>query len=132
MKLIYWISSDLQKLLKNFNGTANVTFFRIPLAAFEAGWAPVFPNNLALYLKDLKLLSVCCYHFTYAFQSESTLYSCLNVKELLAQRRRDIWSLSDCFGWVLVYRLSGRGLDSRCCHLKLLSLAIAALNLSLE
>ena len=29
------------------------------------------------------------------FQSESTLYSCLNVKELLAQNRRDIWNLSD-------------------------------------
>ena len=28
------------------------------------------------------------------FQSESTLFSCLNVKELLAQSRRDIWSLS--------------------------------------
>ena len=40
-------------------------------------------------------LTVCFYHVTYAFQSESTLYSCLNVKELLAQNRRNIWSLSD-------------------------------------
>ena len=39
---------------------------------------------------------VCSYHVTYAFRSESTLYSCLNVKELLAQSRREIWSLSDC------------------------------------
>ena len=30
------------------------------------------------------------YHITYAFQSESTLYSCLNVKELLTRNRRDI------------------------------------------
>ena len=30
-------------------------------------------------------LTVCSYHVTYAFQSESTLYSCLNVKELLAR-----------------------------------------------
>ena len=30
------------------------------------------------------------------FQSESTLYSCLIVKELLAPSRREIWSLSDC------------------------------------
>ena len=29
----------------------------------------------------------------YAFQSESTLYICLNVKELLARSRRDIWNL---------------------------------------
>ena len=33
---------------------------------------------------------VCFYRITYAFQSESTLYSCLNVKELLTQNRRDI------------------------------------------
>ena len=31
-----------------------------------------------------------------ACQSESTLYSCLNVKELLARSRREIWSWSDC------------------------------------
>ena len=31
-------------------------FFRIPLALFGAGWSSVFPNNLVLYLKVLKLL----------------------------------------------------------------------------
>ena len=35
-----------------------------------------------------------CYYVTCAFQSESTLYSCLNVKELLAQNRCDIWSFN--------------------------------------
>ena len=30
------------------------------------------------------------------FQSEYTLYSCVNVKELLARSRRKIWSLTDC------------------------------------
>ena len=44
----------------------------------------------------MKRLTVCSYHVTYAFQSESTLYSCLNVKELLAQNRHKIRSLSDC------------------------------------
>ena len=39
---------------------------------------------------------VSSYHVTYPFRSESTPYSCLNVKELLARRRREIWSLSDC------------------------------------
>ena len=34
----------------------------------------------------------------YVFQSESTLYSCLNVNEVLAQNRSEIWSLSDCNG----------------------------------
>ena len=41
-------------------------------------------------------LTVCSYHVTYAFQSESTIYSCLNVKELLARSRLEIWNLSDC------------------------------------
>ena len=34
-------------------------------------------------------LIVCYYHLTYAFQSESTLYSCLNVKEPFARSRRE-------------------------------------------
>ena len=46
----------------------------------------------------LNVITVCSYHVTYAFQSESTLYSCLNVKELLARNRHEIWNLSDCNG----------------------------------
>ena len=30
-------------------------------------------------------MTECFYHVTHAFQSESTLYSCLNVKELFAR-----------------------------------------------
>ena len=41
-------------------------------------------------------LTVCSYHDRYAFQSESTLFSCVDVKELLAWRRCEIWSLRDC------------------------------------
>ena len=37
----------------------------------------------------------CMLYVAYVFQSESTLYSCLNVKELLAWKKRDIWSLGD-------------------------------------
>ena len=43
-------------------------------------------------------LTVCCCNVTCAVQSESTLYSCLTVKELLAQCRREIWSLRD-YNW---------------------------------
>ena len=43
-------------------------------------------------------LIVCFYHVTYEFESESTLYSCLNVMELLARSRRHIWTLSDWNG----------------------------------
>ena len=41
-------------------------------------------------------LTVCSYHVTFEFQSESTLCSDLNVKELLTRSRREIRSLSDC------------------------------------
>ena len=42
-------------------------------------------------------LTVCSYHVTYAFQSDSTLYSCLNVKELLARSRHlDIQATIEC------------------------------------
>ena len=54
MQLINGILSDLQKLLKHFNGTAIVTFFRIQFVL--SAW--VFSNNLGLYLKDWKLLSL--------------------------------------------------------------------------
>ena len=37
-----------------------------------------------------KTMTVCSYHVTYVFQSESTLYSGLNVKELPARSRRKI------------------------------------------
>ena len=40
---------------------------------------------------------VCYYHVMYVFQSESTFYSCLNVKELLAQNKLNI-CLSDSKG----------------------------------
>ena len=74
---------------------------------------------------------------TYAFQSEFTLYSCLNVKELLARRRSQVWSLNDCNWtptqnhWIrkrtlnhlakLTYELSGSELsgsvfESSCSH----------------
>ena len=51
-------------------------------------------KRLKNYKKNMS--TVCSCHVTYAFQSESTLYSSLNVKELFAQSRYKIWSLSDC------------------------------------
>ena len=47
---------NLQKLLKYFNRSAVAAGFRIPLAWFRGDWATLFPNNVALYSKDLKLL----------------------------------------------------------------------------
>ena len=48
------------------------------------------------FLTKLLTSAVCSCHVTYAFQGESTLYSCMNVNELLAQSRCEIWSLSNC------------------------------------
>ena len=60
---------------------------------FSTSW-----GNVRKFVVFNSFVTVCYYHVTYAFQSESTLYSCLNVKELLARNRRDIWSLSDSSG----------------------------------
>ena len=53
-------------------------------------------NHLFFRILDFYILAVWSYHVTYVLQSESTHYGGLNVKELLARNRRDIWSLSDC------------------------------------
>ena len=92
----------------------------------------------------IKILTVCSHYVTYSFQSESTLYSCLNPKKLLVQNRRNIWSSIDCnetrthnhlvqkgsrwnwsvwLSWVFVFKLSGCGFESRCSHLTVRSLA---------
>ena len=63
----------------------------------------IFAENAHFMWVDLdrnadqyKQLIACSCHVTYVSQSESTLYSCLNVKELLPRNRREIWRLSDC------------------------------------
>ena len=67
----------------------------------------LFLQNFLVNTNDSTVLSVLIctvhwtvryYHVTYAFHSESTLYSCLNVKELIAQNRRNILSLSKSNG----------------------------------
>ena len=88
-------------------------------------------------------MTVCSCYVTYLFQSESTLYTCLNVKELLARSRHHIWSLSDSNWtrtqyhlvrkrtleeysrntrvwlnkWVFICELSSCGFESSYCHL---------------
>ena len=41
-------------------------------------------------IQQEKVMIVCSCYVTYEFQSETTHYSCLNMKELLAQNRCDI------------------------------------------
>ena len=52
LQWINGISSDLQKLLKCFNGTATVAFLKIAFALSLS----MFSTNLVLYSKYLKLL----------------------------------------------------------------------------
>ena len=58
-------------------------------------------NYKSLWLKS-HMSTVYYYHVTHAFQRESTLYSCLDVKELWLN------------GWVFVYKLSGCRFKSCC------------------
>ena len=46
--------------------------------------------DLENFFKLKDQLTECSYHITYSFQSESILYSCLNVKELLVRNSQDI------------------------------------------
>ena len=43
--------------------------------------------------------AVCYYHVMYAFQSESTFHSCLNVKGTPRTKQGNIWSLNDELVW---------------------------------
>ena len=54
--------------------------------ANKTGFIEKFPDRQI----ELENSTVCSYHVTYAFQSESTLYCCLNVKEILARNRGEI------------------------------------------
>ena len=53
---------------------------------FWTCWDCLSPLN---WIRPL-LLSTCSCHVTYAFQSQSPLYSCLNVKDVLAWSRHEI------------------------------------------
>ena len=57
-----------------------------------------WPNAWAELWERISMvhLTICSDHFWYPFQSESTLYICLNVNGLPARDRHNIWSLSDC------------------------------------
>ena len=81
-------------ILRFYNGLCD-SFFTLLQVDFKKLVKSIFWGVLFL-LQHLNSLTVCSYHVTYTFQSESTLYSYLNVKELFARSRREIWSLSNC------------------------------------
>ena len=90
----FLFSNCLHKFFKNHRKTASfVNSFTLSLI-----FIPICctVNALTLCLVFLPfchidyIISVCYYHVTCAFQNGSTLHSCLNFKEHLAQNRRDI------------------------------------------
>ena len=62
---------------------------------------PNWPDDRAVFwvLIFTEHLIVCSCHVTHVCQSESTLYSCLNVKQLIAKSRRDICRRTYC-NWI--------------------------------
>ena len=72
----------------------------------------------SMFWRIISEQTVFYYHVTYAFQSESTLYSYLNVKELPARNRPQ-------FGlWLSVRLRKSGGFKSRCCHLNFLTVVL--------
>ena len=60
-----------------------------------------YADDSTLFLEDKNSIRELLYtvnYVTYEFESQSTLYSCLNVTELLAPSRRHILRLSDSNG----------------------------------
>ena len=82
-----------QSLLKAYGFNENsVSFIRSFITNSERKLAVIEVTRTKSLLGFLGVYYYyfCSYHVTYAFQSESTLCSCLNVKELLARSRREI------------------------------------------
>ena len=89
----FWIVSS--KILKYVFKSFAKSVLPSRLTPFTKSW---FHRKALVWFKLDKfiILTVCSSHVTYAFQSESTLYSRLNVKEILARSRHEIWRSSDC------------------------------------
>ena len=113
--LRYFLKLSREKLIRKVNELLPWSNRVIPIFETCSGVKKTFANCIELdqfflevngsghgfnfnQISIIKFLTLYSYHVTYAFQSESTLYSCMNTKELLGRNKRDIRSLSDCNG----------------------------------
>ena len=89
--------SIVSKLLINLEQCLRCVFIQFILDCRAVGIAIIITDVLMQndYYKKGRTLAVCHYHVTYEFLSDSTLYSYLNVKELLVPHKCDISSLSN-------------------------------------
>ena len=79
-----FVSENLREKIKDFESS-----FDSEVKVF--GRRPLYSRKKFKKANTDKV-SVCSCHVTYAFESESTLRSCLNGKELLARSRREmVW-----------------------------------------
>ena len=107
LQVLFWVAysqmylephfQEKEKTLRFQFGIIDVIFV-LGLFIFISGFFHLFMNSIVDSCSHSKRkdMTVCYYHVTYAFQTESTLCSYLNVKERLARSRHEIWSLSDC------------------------------------
>ena len=103
--IVAWMSRlSLLKAGAKYEGEVTATGFE-PITTYflneHSRIRPTWPNGWAVFwvLICKVHLTVSSCHITYAFQNELTLYSCLNVKELLAQSRDEIWRWIDS-NWI--------------------------------
>ena len=86
--------------LRDHNGGKNYDVIEIEIIDLDSSLRFIFAAKISFQKPNFVVLggsqsqfpevTSCYYHVTHALQNESTPYSCLNVKELLARDRRDI------------------------------------------
>ena len=85
-------SSKVLKDKKESTGSQNCTYKELQLVCECLPKYIVYKAEVTATDKQMDI--VCSCHVAYAFQSESTLYDCLNEEEPLARSKRKISSLS--------------------------------------
>ena len=89
----YFISLETANIQKSERFLLRVSLGNVNTSGVVTWWYSQIYKKIPW--EKLDFLSVCSYYAKFAFQSKSTLYSCLHVKELLARSRCHIWRLGD-------------------------------------
>ena len=94
-ELLFWNRRDIWGLSECKETRTHNHLVRKRTLNFWPNW-PTDGAEMGVLICTL-YLTVPSYHFTYTFQSEYRIYIWMNVKDILRQNRRNIWSLSDCY-----------------------------------
>ena len=83
-----------------FNKVATFLKRDTPTQVFSCEYCEILEEYMRTTASNnMNVFTVCYSRITYAYLRKSTLYSCLNVKVILARNRRYIWSLGDSNGF---------------------------------